>query len=160
MSNLAQATTFLTPTPTEVVATRTFSAPRELVFAAHTDPKHVPHWMTGPTGWTMPVCEIDLRPGGTWHFAWRREDGSEMEMTGTYVEVDPPSRLVTSESWGPEWPATENTLELTEVDGGTLLTYTIRWATEAERDAALTTGMRSGMEISYGRLADHLTSLG
>ena len=65
MSNLAGAMTLSTPTPTEVVATRTFAAPRELVFAAHTDPRHVPHWMTGPDGWTMPVCEIDLRPGGT-----------------------------------------------------------------------------------------------
>ena len=81
-------------------------------------------------------------------------------MTGTYVEVAPPSRLVTSESWGAGWPATENTLELTEIEGGTLLTYTIRYGSEAERDAALATGMRSGMEQSYSRLADHLASSG
>ncbi len=160
MSNLAAATTFTTPTPTTVVTTRVFPAPRKLVFAAHTEPDHVRQWLLGPDGWTMPVCEIDLRPGGTWHFVWRRDDGSEMDMTGTYVEVEPPRRLVTHESWGPEWPATENTLELTEVDGGTLLTYTIRWGSEAERDAALATGMRSGMETSYRRLADHLATRG
>jgi uncharacterized protein YndB with AHSA1/START domain len=67
----------------------------------------------------MPVCEVDLRPGGTWHFVWRRADGSEMEMTGTYREIVPPERVVKTESWGEDWPETVVTLTLTEEDGRT-----------------------------------------
>ena len=68
------------------VMTRVFDAPRRLVFEAWTNPEHLPHWMLGPEGWTMPVCEIDLRPGGAWHFVWRRSDGTEMGMRGAYHE--------------------------------------------------------------------------
>ena len=82
-------TTFTTPSDLEIVATRVFEAPRELVFDAWTSPEHLPHWMLGPTGWTMPVCEIDLRPGGAWRFVWRKDDGSEMAMHGIYDEVIP-----------------------------------------------------------------------
>lgn len=64
-------TAFSTPSDREVLITRVVEAPRRLVFEAWTRPEHVPHWMLGPPGWSMPVCEIDLRPGGAWHFAWR-----------------------------------------------------------------------------------------
>jgi uncharacterized protein YndB with AHSA1/START domain len=57
---------------------------RELVFEALTDPRRVPHWMLGPEGWTMPVCEIDCRQGGAWHFVWLNRDGTEMDMRGEY----------------------------------------------------------------------------
>jgi uncharacterized protein YndB with AHSA1/START domain len=80
--------------------TRVFDAPRGLVWESYTNPAHPPNWMLGPEGWTMPVCEIDLRPGGSWHFVWRKADGSEMEMRGEYREVTPPERLVQTESWG------------------------------------------------------------
>ncbi len=63
-TNKAGATTFTTPSDREVVFTRVVNAPRRLVFDAWTKPEHLPHWMLGPDGWTMPVCEIDLRPGG------------------------------------------------------------------------------------------------
>jgi uncharacterized protein YndB with AHSA1/START domain len=76
------------------VITRTFDAPRSLVWAAFTDPKHVPNWHTGPDGFTMPVCEIDLRPGGSWRYVWRNAHGREFGATGTYREVDPPKRIV------------------------------------------------------------------
>ena len=89
--------------------THIVDAPRHLVFAAWTNPEHLPHWMLGPPGWTMPVCEIDLRPGGEWHFVWRRSDGAEMEMSGVYKEITPPERLVSTESWGGNWPETLNT---------------------------------------------------
>ncbi|MBC8075334.1 MAG: SRPBCC domain-containing protein, partial [Chloroflexales bacterium] len=94
------ATLVTTPSEREIVITRVVNAPRALVFAAYTDPAHVSHWMLGPQGWTMPVCEIDLRPGGAWHFVWRRSDGSEMAMNGVYQEITPPDRLVTTEAWG------------------------------------------------------------
>jgi uncharacterized protein YndB with AHSA1/START domain len=152
-------TTFTTPTDREIVMTRVFDAPRELVFAVHSDPEHLPNWMTGPEGWTMPVCEIDLRPGGGWHFVWRKDDGSEMGMRGEYREVDPPKRLVHTESWGEDWPETVNTLVLTEEDGKTTLTTTILYPSKEARDSALETGMKEGASTSYDRLDDYLRTL-
>ena len=153
------ATTFTTPSDREIAATRVFDAPRRLVYEAHTNPKHLPNWMLGPEGWTMPVCEIDLRPGGAWHFVWRKADGSEMAMRGTYKEVVPPEKLVTTESWGADWPETINTLTLTEKDGKTILTQTILYPSKEARDAALKTGMKQGMNVSFDRLAAYLQGI-
>jgi uncharacterized protein YndB with AHSA1/START domain len=108
--------------------------------------------MLGPEGWTMPVCEIDLRVGGTWHFVWRKSDGTEMAMTGTYKEVVPPERLVSTESWGPNWPETINTMVFTEHDGKTTATTTILYPSKEAREAALKSGMKEGIAISYNRL--------
>jgi len=152
------ATTFSTPSDQEILMTRVVDAPRRLVFAAHTDPKHLPHWMLGPEGWSMPVCEIDLRPGGAWRFVWRRSDGSEMEMRGVYQEVVPPERLVCTESWGADWPETLNTLILSEQAGKTTITQRMRYPSQEARDAALQTGMREGMSESYDRMAEYLAT--
>ena len=73
-----------TPTDREIVMTRAFNAPRGLVWDAYTSPNLLPRWMLGPDGWTMPVCEVDLRLGGEWRFVWRRSEGSEMGMRGAY----------------------------------------------------------------------------
>jgi uncharacterized protein YndB with AHSA1/START domain len=154
----ANATTFTTPSDREIVTTRVVDAPRRLVFAAHTDPKHLPHWMLGPEGWTMPICEIDLRPGGAWRFVWRNSDGGEMEMRGVYQEVVPPERLVCTESWGAEWPETLNTLLLAEQSGKTTITQRMLYPSQAARDAALQSGMRDGMSESYDRLAEYLAT--
>ena len=152
-------TTFTTPSDLEIVMTRVFEAPRSLVFDAHTNPEHLPHWMTGPEGWSMPVCEIDLRPGGSWRFVWRKADGAEMEMTGEYREIAPPERLVFTESWGPEWPDTLNTLVLSEEDGRTTLTQTVLYPSNEARDGALESGMKDGANLSYKRLAEYLESI-
>ena len=152
-------TTLATPSDREVVITRMFDAPRRLVFDAWTRPEHVPHWMGFPEGWTMPVCEIDLRVGGGWHFVWRKDDGSEMAMRGTYRELSPPERIVNTESWGPEWPETTNTLVLTERDGKTTATLTILYPSKEARDMALGTGMKDGLDVSYQRLAAYLQKL-
>jgi uncharacterized protein YndB with AHSA1/START domain len=145
-------TTYETPTDREVVATRVFDAPRRLVFDAWTKPEHLQQWLLGPEGWTMPVCEIDLRPGGKWRYVWRKDSGKEMEMTGTVVEVKPPERLVTTERWGPEWPEATNTMVLTESGGRTTMTLTMTYVSKEVRDAALKTGMTSGMDASFERL--------
>ena len=159
MATASRETTFTTPSDREIVMTHVVDAPRALVFEAHTSPEHVPHWLTGPEGWTMPVCEIDLRPGGEWHFVWRREDGSEMDMRGEYREVEPPARLVNTESWGADWPQTLNTLVLDEEDGRTTITSTILYPSQEARDAALATGMKDGASTSYDRLAEYLAKL-
>ncbi|MGH7518876.1 MAG: SRPBCC family protein [Gemmatimonadales bacterium] len=158
-TNKLNATTFTTPSDREVAMTRVVDAPRRLVFDAWTKPEHLPHWMLGPEGWTMPVCEIDLRPGGAWHFVWRRADGTEMEMRGVYREIRPPERLVATESWGGDWPETLNTLILTEEDGKTTITQTVLYPSKEARDAALKTGMKDGVSESFDRLAEYLRTM-
>jgi uncharacterized protein YndB with AHSA1/START domain len=150
------ATTFATPSDLEIVVTRVVDAPRALVFDCWTKPEHVTKWMLGPEGWSMPVCEIDLRPGGAWHFVWRQADGTEMDMHGEYREISPPERLVSTESWGGDWPETVNTIVLTEEDGRTTITTTVLYPTKGARDAALETGMKHGMNLSFDRLAAYL----
>jgi uncharacterized protein YndB with AHSA1/START domain len=152
-------TTFTTPSDREIAMARVFEAPRSLVWDAHTRPEHVTQWMLGPEGWTMPVCEIDLRPGGEWHFVWRRSDGSELDMRGEYREVVPPERLVSTESWGEGWPETLNTLLLVEEDGRTTLTSTMLYPSKETRDAALETGMKDGATVSFDRLAEYLRTM-
>jgi uncharacterized protein YndB with AHSA1/START domain len=152
-------TTFTTPSDREVVITRIVDAPRRLVFDAYTIPRHVQSWLLGPEGWTMPVCEIDLRPGGQWHFVWRKSDGTEMGMRGQYQEIQPPEKLVNTESWGSQWPETLNTLLLVEEDGKTTITQRILYPSKAARDAALQTGMKDGASLSYDRLEEYLRKI-
>jgi uncharacterized protein YndB with AHSA1/START domain len=158
-ANTVGATTFTTPSDREIVMTRVVDAPRGLVFDAWTKPEHLPHWMLGPSGWTMPVCEIDLRPGGAWHFVWRKSDGTEMGMRGVYREVTPPDRLISTELWGEPWPETLNTLVLTEKDGKTTITQSVLYPSKEARDAALKTGMKDGVSASFDRLAAYLDGL-
>lgn len=153
-------TTFTTPTDEEVVMTRVFRAPRTLVWDAWTSPEHVPNWLLGPEGWTMAVCEIDLRPGGAWRYVWgSKSDGSKLEMRGAYQEIEPPERLVSTESWGGDWPETLNTLTLVEEAGRTTFTLTIRYPSQGARDAALETGMKDGVDVSFDRLTNYLRTV-
>jgi uncharacterized protein YndB with AHSA1/START domain len=152
-------TTFTAPSDQEIVMVRDLEAPRRLVFEAWTNPRHLPHWMLGPAGWTMPVCEIDLRPGGAWRFLWRHSDGRKMEMRGMYREIAPPERLVSTESWGGDWPETLNTLTLSEEDGKTTITLEVLYPSKEARDAALRTGMGKGVSHSFDRLAEYLSAM-
>lgn len=152
-------TTFTTPSDCEFAMTRVFDAPRELIFDAWTKPEHVVHWMLGPEGWTMPVCEIDLRPGGKWRFVWRRTDGDELEMTGEYREIVRPERLVNTEAWGGDWPESITTVLLVEDGGRTVLTQTSRYPSKQDRDAAMQTGMQDGASVTFDRLDDYLRRL-
>jgi uncharacterized protein YndB with AHSA1/START domain len=147
------------PSDVEARMKRTLSAPRELVFDAWTQPRHITKWMLGPDGWTMPICEVDLRPGGTWRFVWRREDGTEMPMHGVYREIRRPERLVNTEHWGEPWPETINTLLLTDKNGETEISLTILYPSKAARDAAIQTGMKDGAEMSFDRLEMLLVNL-
>ena len=152
-------THYATPTDQEIVITRVVDAPRRVVFDAWTKPEHVQKWMLGPPGWSMPVCEIDLRSGGRWHFVWRKTGGEEMDMSGLYREVVPPERLVSTERWGPEWPETINTTVFTESGGQTTITLTVTYPSKDARDAAMKTGMKDGMDQSYQNLDNLLRTL-
>jgi uncharacterized protein YndB with AHSA1/START domain len=151
---------YTTPSDVEFQISRVVDAPRELVYDAFTKPEHLTQWMLGPDGWSMPVCETEVRPGGAWHYQWRCDSGEAMDMHGVYQEVSPPERLVTTENWGGPYPETVNTVTFTEVEQGrTLITTTIRYPSTEAREAALQTGMTKGVERSYERLEQLLKGL-
>jgi uncharacterized protein YndB with AHSA1/START domain len=150
-----------TPGDREVVVTRSFKAPRELVWAAHTKPELIQRWMLGPPGWTMPVCEMDVRVGGKYRWRWRsEEDGKEFGFFGEFKEVDRPNKIVHAESYDPgdvggAMPPGEPaiiTAEFAESGGVTTLTTTMLFPSKEARDGAVSTGMTDGMEIGYARL--------
>src|SRR5881409_2420967 len=150
-----------TPGERELVMTRSFDAPRQLVFDAHTKPELVRRWLLGPPGWSMPVCEIDLRVGGKYRHVWQHErDGRKMGMGGVYREIVVPERLVTTERFDEAWYPGEalGTLVLVEQGGRTTLTQTMLYESREARDAVLKSGMESGVKASYDRLADLLVS--
>ena len=152
-------TSYTTPSDREVVITRVVDAPRELVWKVWTSTDHIRQWMSGREGWTMPICEMDLRPGGKWRYVWRMPNGGEMTLAGVVREIVPPTRLVTTERWGPEWPETLNTLTLTEARDLTTITITVLYPSLAARDAALKSGMKDGMDITFATLDALLRTL-
>ena len=147
-------TIFSTPSDFELVITRTFDAPRSLVWAAFTDPKHLPNWQ--PERATMPVCEIDLRTGGTWHYVYRTTQGREIGVTGTYREVDPPKRFVQTMNVNGEENSTTTTF--TEENGRTTVTVSNLYASTASRDQALQYA-KFGTASGHTRLDAYLTSM-
>ena len=150
-----------TPGDREIVMTRVFDAPRKLVFQAFTKPDLVKRWLLGPDGWSMPVCEIDLRVGGKYRYVWRRDkDGSEMGMGGVYREIVVPERIVATEKFDEAWYPGEavGTLLLIEEGGKTSVTQTVLYESRAVRDAVLKSGMEKGVAASYDRLEELLAS--
>lgn len=153
-------TSYTMPTDTQIVVTRVVKASRRITFQAYTEPRHVQKWLLGPEGWSMPVCEFEPWAGGKWRFVWRKTDGKEMEMTGEVREFVPDLRVVTTERWGPEWPETLNQVEFTESAGQTTITLTITYPSKAARDMAAQSGMKGGMDVSFARLDELVSSLG
>jgi uncharacterized protein YndB with AHSA1/START domain len=142
----------------EIVMSRVFDAPRELVFEAWTKPELLKRWLLGPPGWEMVVCDVDNTPGGTTRFVWRNADGQEMGMRMTGVEFVPPERIVAIEKFDQPWYEGEarSTLTFTERDGKTTVTTTVRYDSAATRDMVLKTGMATGVAASYDRLEEVL----
>jgi len=147
----------------EIVMTRVFDAPRRLVFDACTKPEIVRQWLLGPDGWSMPVCEIDLRVGGRYRYVWRRDrDGTEMGMGGVFREIVPPERLVTTEEFDDPWYPGQaiGALVLVEEAGRTTLTQTMLYESREARDGVLKSPMEEGVAASYDRLEKILASRG
>ncbi|MDP3493213.1 MAG: SRPBCC family protein [Hyphomonadaceae bacterium] len=153
------------PSDTEVRVTRDFKAPRTLVWQAHTDPKLLQRWMSGMPGWSMPICEMDVRPGGRYRWRWRSdENGAEFGFFGEFKEVDAPAKLTQEEYFDPGVGADDVTGDMpvnnpsvnrstfTEKNSVTTLIVLIDYGSKAARDAAVSTGMTDGMEISYTSL--------
>ena len=150
------------PSDREVRVTRTFNAPRQLVWDAHTKPELVHKWQ-GYDGWDMPVCDMDVRVGGTYKWQWRsREDGKEFGFFGTFTEVNGSSKIVHEQYYDPgDMDFTMRagdpcivSLELSEQNGVTTLVCNLTFASKEARDAAVSTGMTDGMEYSYASLDD------
>lgn len=148
------------PSDREVRVTRTFNAPRQLVWDAHTKSALVPKWQ-GYDGWDMPVCDMDVRIGGTYRWQWKsREDGTQFGFFGTFTEVSAPSTMTHEQYFDPgnfdsAMPAGDPcivSLELSEHHGVTTLVCNLKFASKEARDDAVSTGMTDGMEYSYTRL--------
>ena len=150
-----------TPTDREITMTRLFAAPRHLVFDAYTRPELVSRWLLGPDGWSMPVCEIDLRVGGRYRYVWRNDrNGKEMAAGGVFREIAAPERLVHSERFEDPWYPGEALVTTTfeEDRGRTTVRQTMLLETREARDGILKSGMETGVERSYQRLDEQLAS--
>jgi uncharacterized protein YndB with AHSA1/START domain len=150
------------PSDREVSMTRVFDAPRKLVFDTWTKPELLRRWLGVRNGWTMTVCEIDLKVGGTYRYVWTKtSNGMEMGMGGEYREVVTPQRLVATERFDAPFDAGEalDTTVLIEKDGKTTVTTTVYCESKEARDAVLGTGMAKGVEESYAKLDELLATL-
>ena len=137
-----------------IVVRRRFEASPEEVYRAHTDPALVQQWMLGPEGWTMPVCIAEPRPGGKIRYEWSNGKGGGFYLTGEFIELDPPRRIVHVERMHMPDPTPDNRVETTfTAEGrGTLMVMRMSLPDAATRKAMLATGMAHGMEASYARL--------
>jgi uncharacterized protein YndB with AHSA1/START domain len=140
------------PSETQILITRKFDAPAELVFHVWTTPEHVRNWW----GWEsdpMTICEIDLRVGGHWRFVSVNEDYGEVDFYGEYREIERPHRLVSTEIFAP-YPDSPslNILTLEEEDGVTTMTILTEYASKEARDAVIASGMESGLQHSLDRV--------
>jgi len=143
----------------EIVMTRVFDAPRDLVFEAHSSCEHLSHWW-GPRKYEVTSCEVDFRPGGRWRIVHRGPDGDEIAFFGEYREIVRPERIVWTFGFEgmPGEPGPE-TMTLEEHDGKTTLTASAVFNTVEERDGVLESGMESGAAETYDRLDEYLEFL-
>jgi len=151
-----------TPSDREVLIERDFNAPRDLVFDAFTKPELVRRWLLGPEGWTMPVCEIDLRVGGSYRYVWHKESTDHrMGMGGVFREVVRPEKLVATEKFDDAWYPGEavNTTLFDEKRGITKGRLTVLYQSQEARETATRSGMEQGMIVGYNRLEELLASI-
>jgi uncharacterized protein YndB with AHSA1/START domain len=147
------------PSDREVVMTRVFDAPRELVFKAYTDPELIPHWW-GPRILTTTIEKQDLHPGGTWRFVQTDPEGNVYGFHGEYQEVDPPARLVsTFEFEGMPGHVLVETITFEEENGKTKLTSHALFANAEDRNGMIESGMESGAHEGMDRLAELLETM-
>ena len=157
------------PSDTEVRVTRDFKAPRKLVWQAHTEPNLLRRWMSGMPGWSMPVCDMDVRPGGKYRWRWRSDEtGAGFGFFGEFKDIDAPAAMTQEEYFDagdagaitgdmPVNTPSINRTTFTETNGITTVIVLIDYGSKAARDAAVSTGMTDGMEISYTSLDALLT---
>ena len=147
------------PSDLEVLITREFDAPRDLVFEAHTACEHMSKWW-GPRKYDIPECDIDFREGGNWRIVHRGPDGDEHVFRGEYREIVRPERLVWTFEWmGAPGHISVQTLELEELDGKTLMKSKLTFDTKEDRDGMMASGAAEGGAESWERLDEYLETL-
>ena len=146
-----------TPSDREIVLTRVFDAPRNMVFDAFTKAELLKRWF-GPRGWSLVVCEVDFKVGGKWRFVLRGPDGTEMGMRGIYQEITPPERTVHLESFDDYPGESVVTMVLVEQGGKTTMTATVLYESREIRDAVIKSGMEHGAAETYDKLAELLAT--
>ena len=153
--NTAATLKITTPTDREIAMTRVFDAPRDLVFKAYTTPELLKRWLGVHGGWSLDVCEIDLRVGGSYRYLWRGPNGAEMGMRGESREVVVPERIVATEVFDQSWYSGDavDTVELVEQGGRTTLTLRVRYDSRETRDAVLKSPMEQGVAAGFDKLA-------
>ena len=157
---MSDKATVTLPSDREVQVVRSFNAQRSTVYRAYTEPALVRRWMLGPPGWTMPICEMDVRVGGQYRWVWRNEtDSSQFGFSGTFVEVEPNVRLAHTERYDPgtigaDYPESSTRVTTTFAETGSITTVTavMDYGSKEARDAAIATGMTDGMEQSFALL--------
>lgn len=149
-----------TPSDREIRITRVFDAPRMMLWEAYTRPELVKRWLGRMPGWSWVVCEMDVREGGRYRWAWRGPEGAELAVGGEYREAVPGERLVSTERYDQQWYEGDAivTVELTEASGRTTLVMTVRYASQAVRDAVLQSPMASGLESGFAAMDELLAS--
>ena len=149
------------PTDREIQVTRDFNAPRQLVFDAFTKPELVRRWLLGPPGWTMPICEIDLKVGGAYRYVWHKDGEKDMGMGGIFRDIVAPERLVATEKFDESWYPGEalDTTVFVEQAGVTTITITILYESKEARDTARRSDVERGMAAGYNRLEELLSTM-
>jgi uncharacterized protein YndB with AHSA1/START domain len=151
--------TVTTPSDREIVSTRVFDAPRDLVFEAHTSCEHMSHWW-GPRKYEVASCEMDFRPGGAWRIVHRGPDGEIPGFRGEFREIVHPERIVWTFEWeGVPGHVSVQTATFEEHDGKTTLRATAVFDTVEDRDGMLQSGMEEGAVETYDRLDEYLEVL-
>jgi uncharacterized protein YndB with AHSA1/START domain len=149
------------PEDRTIMVSRSFKAPRQAVFDALTKPEIVKQWMLGPPGWSMTVCEIDLKLGGKYRYVWRQDsDGTLMGMGGVFRQVKSPEHFVVEEIFDKPWYAGHAlvTTALAKKDDQTVLLTTIQYESKEVRDSVLKTPMLNGLASSYDNLTKFLAA--
>ena len=151
---------FTTPSDREIAMTRTFDAPRRLVYDAWTKPEFLKRWLGVRGGWEMAVCEVDLKVGGQYRYVWRGPNGKEMGMGGVYREVVPGERLVATEKFDDAWYEGDavDTTVFVEEGGRTTVTTTVLYSSKEAWDGVLQSPMERGVAESYDVLDEVLGS--
>lgn len=146
-----------TPSDLEIVMTRVFDAPRDLVFEAHTSCEHLSNWW-GPRQYDVLECEVDFRPGGTWRVVHRGADGNQITFFGEYLEIVRPEKIVWTFNYNDQ-PGGPETYLFEEHDGKTTITSRAEFPSKELRDWVLMSGMESGARETYERLDEYLDVL-
>lgn len=149
------------PSDREIAMSRVFNAPRKLVYEAFTKPELLTQWLGTHNGWKMTVCEIDLRPGGKYRYAWEGRQGMKMSMGGEYREIVPAERIVATEQFDDPWypGGAVGTTTFVEQAGETTVTIGVRYDSKETRDGVLKTPMEQGVAAGFDTLAEILKAM-